>query len=83
MTIHESEKVEFKETFDRDAIITAGAFANTHGGTIFIGIANNGSVVGTLIGVESLKDWSNTISQSTEPHLIQKLKRSPGKVSPS
>jgi len=73
MTIHESEKVEFKETFDRDAIITAGAFANTRGGTIFIGVADNGSVVGTLIGVESLKDWSNTISQSTEPHLIPEI----------
>jgi len=73
MTLHESEKVEFKETFDRDAIIIASAFANTRGGSIFIGIADNGSVVGTLIGSESLKDWSNTISQSTEPHLIPEI----------
>ncbi|MCX6698498.1 MAG: helix-turn-helix domain-containing protein [Methanomicrobiales archaeon] len=73
MTLHESEKVEFKETFDRDTIITASAFANTSGGSIFIGIADNGGVVGTLIGSESLKDWSNTISQSTEPHLIPEI----------
>ena len=38
MTFHESDKVEFKESFDRDAAVTASAFSNTKGGTIFIGI---------------------------------------------
>jgi len=36
MTFHESDKVEFKESFDRDAAVTASAFSNTKGGTIFI-----------------------------------------------
>ena len=70
MTLHESDTVEFKESFDRDAVVTAGAFANTKGGTIFIGITDRGNVVGTQIGTESLREWANTISQSTEPRLI-------------
>lgn len=31
----ESESVEFKKVFDREAIETLSAFANTHGGRIF------------------------------------------------
>jgi len=73
MTPHESDTVEFKESFDREAVVTAGAFANTRGGTIFIGMTDRGNVVGTLIGTESLRGWANTISQSTEPHLIPEM----------
>jgi len=73
MTLHESDTVEFKESFDREAVVTAGAFANTRGGTIFIGITNRGNVIGTLIGTESLRGWANTISQSTEPRLIPEM----------
>jgi len=71
--LHESETVEFKESFDREVVASAGAFANTHGGTIFIGINDHGNVVGTLIGTESFKDWANTISQSTEPRIIPEI----------
>jgi len=73
MTLHESDKVEFKESFDRETAVTAGSFANTKGGTIFIGITDRGNVVGTPIGTESLKEWVNTISQSTEPRLIPEI----------
>jgi ATP-dependent DNA helicase RecG len=73
MTPHESDTVEFKESFDREAVVTAGAFANTRGGTIFIGMTDRGNVVGTLIGTESLRGWANTISQSTEPRLIPEM----------
>jgi len=73
MTLHESDTVEYKESFDREVVVTAGAFANTRGGTIFIGITDRGNVVGTLIGIESFKEWVNTISQSTEPRLIPEI----------
>ena len=73
MTLHESDTVEFKESFDREVVVTAGAFANTKGGTIFIGITDRGNVIGTLIGTESFKEWANTISQSTEPRLIPEI----------
>jgi predicted HTH transcriptional regulator len=36
----ESEKLDFKENFDREAIETAVAFANTKGGIILIGISD-------------------------------------------
>ena len=73
MTLQESDKVEFKESFDREVVVTAGAFANTRGGTIFIGITDRGNVIGTQIGTESFKEWANTISQSTEPRLIPEI----------
>jgi len=73
MTLHESDKLEFKESFDREAVVTAGAFANTRGGTIFIGITDRGNPVGVPIGIESLREWANTISQSTEPRLIPEI----------
>jgi len=73
--LHESETVEFKESFDREVPVSAGALANTRGGTIFIGITDRGNVVGTLIGTESFKEWANTISQSTEPRLIPEIEK--------
>jgi ATP-dependent DNA helicase RecG len=42
----ESEILEFKEGFDKGAIETAVAFANTKGGTVLIGVADNGKVKG-------------------------------------
>lgn len=73
MTLHESDTTEFKESFDREVVVTAGAFANSRGGTIFIGITDRGNIVGTLIGTESFKEWANTISQSTEPRLVPEI----------
>lgn len=71
--LHESETVEFKESFDREVPVSAGALANTRGGTIFIGITDRGNVVGTLIGTETFKEWGNTISQSTEPRIVPEI----------
>lgn len=69
----ESETVEFKENFDKETIETAVAFANTNGGIILIGIADNGEIKGIQVGRESLKDWDNQISQSTEPMVIPEI----------
>ena len=59
----ESEIMEFKEGFDKEAIETAVAFANTKGGTILIGVADKGKVKGVQVGKETLKNWANGISQ--------------------
>ena len=66
----ESVEVEFKESFDREAVETAGAFANTRGGTIYVGVSRKGQSLGIEVGPETLSDWSNQVSQSTDPRVI-------------
>ena len=43
----ESETLDFKERFGADVIETAVAFANTHGGTILIGVRDNAHIAAT------------------------------------
>lgn len=49
----ELETVEFKTSFDRETIETLVAFANARGGTVLIGVADDGSVRGTTLGKET------------------------------
>lgn len=69
----ESDVLEFKESFDRECIETAGAFANAKGGTILIGVSDDGRVKGVSTGKESLSGWANEISQDTEPKIIPEI----------
>lgn len=69
----ETETVEFKSSFDREVIETAVAFANAKGGTILIGVDDKGNIVGVSLGKETLKNWPNEISQSTEPTVIPEI----------
>jgi len=66
----ETDTLEFKENFDKNTIEAAGAFANTKGGTIIIGISDRNRVTGVHVGRETLKTRANQISQSTEPRII-------------
>jgi ATP-dependent DNA helicase RecG len=68
--LRESEVLELKESFNQRAIETAGAFANTKGGTILVGVAEGGSIKGVTVTEELLKDWANRISNSSEPTVI-------------
>ena len=70
IALGESETVEFKTSFAKDVIETAVAFANTRGGTILIGVSDDGDVVGTTCGAESLQVWANEIKQNTSPSII-------------
>lgn len=72
----ESDTVEFKDNFDKETIETAGAFANTKGGVILVGVSNKGVIKGIQIGSGTLKDWTNKISQSTDPRLIPEVEQS-------
>lgn len=71
----ESENIEFKENFDKETIETAAAFANTKGGIILIGFSDKSEVKGAHIGKETLKEWANQISQSTEPRIIPEIEQ--------
>lgn len=67
--IGESETVEFKESFGDDALETIGAFANTNGGFVFIGIQDSGRICGFQIGNKTLEDIANRIQDATDPRL--------------
>jgi ATP-dependent DNA helicase RecG len=69
----ESETVEFKASFDKETLETSVAFANTKGGIILTGVSDKGEIKGIQIGKETLKDWTNQISQSTEPRIIPEI----------
>jgi ATP-dependent DNA helicase RecG len=66
----ESEALEFKENFDREAVETAGAFANTKGGLILIGVSDKGSPKGIQASAKAQRDWVNQIAQSLALSLI-------------
>jgi ATP-dependent DNA helicase RecG len=66
----ESQIVEFKTSFQKEVIESVVAFANTKGGNVVIGIDDNGKIIGTSIGSETIQNYINTIKQNTEPKII-------------
>lgn len=69
----ESASVEFKTSFNDEAIEAVGAFANAHGGMVLIGIHDSGSVVGLSVGKKTLEDIANRIQEATDPRLQPSL----------
>lgn len=68
MKLVESATVEFKRIFDADKVVkTVIAFANTLGGTLYIGIADNGDVVGVSDTDSTCLKVTNTIRDSIIP----------------
>jgi predicted HTH transcriptional regulator len=45
----ESDRVEFKTTFNDEVIISLVAFSNTRGGAVYVGVSDNGDVKGSGI----------------------------------
>jgi ATP-dependent DNA helicase RecG len=70
----ETEKVELKENFDKKKVLrTVAAFATIKGGTIIVGVSNDGDIRGVKLGKETLQTWTNEIAQNTEPHIVPNL----------
>lgn len=65
----ESEIVEFKESFNDEALETLGAFVNAIGGTLLLGVKDSGAVCGFDIGKKTLEDIANRIQEATEPRI--------------
>lgn len=57
----ESERVEFKKIFDKEAIETLVAFANHKGGMVLVGVEDSGRVAGVMCGPETIQGWVNQI----------------------
>ena len=68
--IIESDTVEFKSTFNGTVIETLVAFANTKGGTVYVGVNDAGKIVGVTLSKESVQQWVNSIKSKTEPSLM-------------
>ena len=66
----ENEQTEFKRSFNQESIISISAFANTEGGSLWIGLSNNGELLGTELHKESQQNWLNEIKTKTEPSII-------------
>lgn len=76
----ESTTTEFKKSIGewKEIVETISAFANTEGGTIFIGISDSGKPFGVKLGKGTIEDITNKIINNTEPKVypdvsIQKI----------
>ena len=66
----ESEAVEFKEKFDKEALETVCAFTNTKGGTVFVEITDKGIIKGIDLGKNTVNEWLNQIKQSFSASVV-------------
>lgn len=71
----ESETLELKESFDKQALETIGAFANSAGGTILIGVRDDGHVTGITIGNTTLEEWAQKMQAKIQPRFLPSITR--------
>ena len=78
----ETETVEFKESFSDTVIETLTAFANTSGGTVFVGVADDGSIKGVSVSKEIIPRWLNEIKTKTSSAIVPgiDIKKTGGKT---
>jgi ATP-dependent DNA helicase RecG len=69
----EGQKLEFKESFGREALETIGAFANAEGGQLLIGVDDNGQVTGITIGRNTLEEWAQKMQFKIQPRCLPSL----------
>ena len=67
---YETEKIELKEKVTDVLVKEIESFLNTDGGVIFIGVSDNGTVVGVDNIDECLRKISDIISDQIEPNAI-------------
>lgn len=67
---NESETVEFKQSFQAEVIETLVAFANAKGGSVYIGLQDDGTIKGVETSQETVVQWINEVKTKTSPTLI-------------
>ena len=72
MIPEEGQTVECKESLSqwRDIVETCAAFASAQGGRVYIGVRDDGTVIGVQVGKGTLEDLSNKIAQNTSPKVV-------------
>ncbi len=72
----EDESLEFKTSLRlKEEICQAvSAFSNTYGGSILIGISDDGTIIGVDIGRNTLEELANYIKRNTEPTIFPSMK---------
>ena len=70
LPITENLTVEFKSSFDNDVIESLVAFSNVEGGSVYVGITDDGKVKGISINKETIATWINEIRNKTAPAII-------------
>ena len=71
----ESTTIEWKKSLSvfHEILETISAFSNTEGGKIFIGISDDGEVLGVQLGKGTIEDLANKIGQHTDPKVFPKI----------
>lgn len=69
MKLYESETIELKEIYTTDLKKEIVAFANTIGGTIYIGVNDSGEIVGLDDADFVMQKISNSLRDSIRPHV--------------
>ena len=57
----ESEKIEFKTSFNDGVIETLVAFSNAKGGTVYVGVTDKGEIKGIQLGKETIQNWIHPV----------------------
>ncbi len=70
----ETEKIELKEKINDSLVKEIETFLNTDGGTIYIGVKDNGDVLGVKNIDETLRHVSDIITDQIEPNAIDCVK---------
>ena len=70
----ESEKIELKEKYRETIVKEIVSFLNGDGGTIFVGVKDNGIVVGVNKSDEVLRKISDIITSQIEPNPQDEIK---------
>ncbi len=70
MELHETETVELKEIYTPDLKKEIVAFANTSGGTIFIGVRDNGEIIGVDNADFTMQQIANSMRDSIRPDVF-------------
>ena len=67
--VPESKRVEYKSQYTNDVKKTVVAFANSEGGSLYLGVADNGNVIGLDDFDETLLRVSDSIRNSIKPDM--------------